>query len=347
MTRRLWSKFNDPGQTTTMTHGADALKTDAPALDSAKFRDPRVTADGQRRAAVDFRRMETLWFNTGTLCNLACDHCYIESSPTNDRLVYLTAAEVAGYLDEAAGLGWQVPEIGITGGEPFMNPDIMAILEDALGRGHRVLVLTNAMKPMHHHRQALLDLRARFGVHLAIRVSVDHYSETLHELERGGGSWAPMVEGLAWLSAGGFNLSVAGRTCWQESVSQLRAGYRRLFATRGIQLDVDDQARLHLLPEMDADVDVPEITTECWNIVGADPAAMMCATSRMVVKRKGAAAAAVTPCTLLPYDEEFEMGESLGGALDAVALNHPHCARFCVLGGGSCTAPQMEDPAGQ
>jgi hypothetical protein len=87
---------------------------------------------------------------------------------------------------------------------------------------------------------------------------------------------------------------------------------------------------------------VAEITTACWGIVGVDPADMMCATSRMVVKRKGADRPVVTPCTLLPYDEAFEMGETLAGATAGVALNHPHCARFCVLGGGSCTAPKAD-----
>ena len=69
-------------------------------LNPAKFRDCRTTADGARRASVALRRLETLWFNTGTLCNLTCSTCYIESSPRNDRLVYLTAAEVREYLDE-------------------------------------------------------------------------------------------------------------------------------------------------------------------------------------------------------------------------------------------------------
>ena len=71
-------------------------------LDPAKFRDPLVTAKGERRAAVAFAGLETLWFNTGTLCNITCARCYIESSPRNDRLAYLTAAEVATYLDEIA-----------------------------------------------------------------------------------------------------------------------------------------------------------------------------------------------------------------------------------------------------
>ena len=65
---------------------------------------------------------------------------------------------------------------------------------------------------------------------------------------------------------------------------------------------------------------------------------MMCAHSRMVVKRKGAARPMLVPCTLLPYDTRFDMGESLARATDTVTLNHPHCASFCVLGGGACSA---------
>ena len=71
-------------------------------LSPEKFRDPALTARGEPRAQVALRALETLWFNTGTLCNLTCQHCYIESSPRNDRLAYLTRAEVRAYLDEIA-----------------------------------------------------------------------------------------------------------------------------------------------------------------------------------------------------------------------------------------------------
>ena len=77
-------------------------RTDQARLDAAKFRDPLVTAKGERRAVAPMTGLTTLWFNTGTLCNLACATCYIESSPRNDALVYLSAAEAAAYLDEAA-----------------------------------------------------------------------------------------------------------------------------------------------------------------------------------------------------------------------------------------------------
>src|SRR5258707_1242754 len=89
--------------------------------DPRKFRDPFVPAAGERRAQVALRALDTLWFNTGTLCNLTCHHCYIESSPKNDRLVYLTAEEVAAYLDEIQRLHLRTGLIGLTGGEPVIN----------------------------------------------------------------------------------------------------------------------------------------------------------------------------------------------------------------------------------
>jgi uncharacterized Fe-S cluster-containing radical SAM superfamily protein len=306
-------------------------------LDPAKFRNPDWTAKGERRAAVSLKGIRTLWFNTGTLCNLACTNCYIESSPSNDRLSYLTLAEVRRFLDELDA-DWRAEEIGFTGGEPFMNPELPAMLEEALRRGYRALVLTNAMRPMLKMKGPLLDLKLRYGARLAFRVSIDHYSRELHELERGKHAWSRMLEGFRWLVAEGFNVAVAGRTFWKESAERLRAGYGRLFAEEGAAIDPHDESRLVLFPEMDSDADVPEITTACWDILNVSPDAMMCASSRMVVRRKGEAAAKVLPCTLLPYDAQFEMGATLAEAAGEVKLNHPHCAKFCALGGGSCSA---------
>lgn len=303
----------------------------------AKFADPEVTATGERRARVPYVALRTLWINTGTLCNLACANCYIESSPRNDALVYMSSAEVARYLDEFDRLGTG-HEIGFTGGEPFMNPEFPRMLEDALTRGYRVLVLTNAMKPMLHRREDLAALRRRHGDRLVIRVSVDHHTRSLHEEERGPGSWEPMIEGLSWLASEKFALDAAGRTRWGEDEAGLRSGYARLFAKLGVPIDAHDPAALVLFPEMDEGIEVPEITTACWGKLGLDPREVMCASSRMVVKRKGHARPGVVACTLIPYDEEFELGETLTETLRPVALNHPHCATFCVLGGGSCSA---------
>jgi uncharacterized Fe-S cluster-containing radical SAM superfamily protein len=317
---------------------ADTAAVETRARDPRKFRDPLVTARGERRARVALVALRTLWFNTGTLCNLTCRNCYIESSPANDRLVYLTAGEVRTYLDEIARDALPTEEIGFTGGEPFMNPELCAMIDESLARGFRVLVLTNAMKPMMKVKDALLAVKARHGAaRLTIRVSIDHYTKDMHELERGPRSWTPMLDGLHWLVANGFAVHVAARSFTGQSEADIRKGFARLFAERGIPVDADDPLRLVVFPEMDESVDVPEITTACWGLLKKSPDAMMCAASRMVVKRKGAQRPAVLACTLLPYDPQFELGETLADAAGSVPLNHPHCAKFCVLGGGSCS----------
>jgi uncharacterized Fe-S cluster-containing radical SAM superfamily protein len=309
-------------------------------LAPAKFKDPDITAKGERRASVALTRLETLWFNTGTLCNIACANCYIESSPANDRLTYLSAVEMTAYLDEAEALNQRPPTVAFTGGEPFMNPDMAAMAEIALARGYDVLILTNAMKPMMRPRvqAALIDLNRRFDTHLTLRVSLDHWRADLHDQERGPDSFAETLAGMRWLNANGVRLAVAGRLLWGDSDADMRVGYAQLFAREAIALDVHDRAALVIFPEMDARVDVPEITVDCWRILNKSPGDMMCATSRMIVKRKGAASPVVLACTLLPYDKQFELGRRLADALAPVKLNHPHCAKFCVLGGGSCKA---------
>ena len=308
-----------------------------------KFSHPDITAKGETRASVSFRRLETLWINTGTLCNIECANCYIHSSPTDDRLVYFTAADAARLFVEAAAIaaesGQSLPEIGFTGGEPFMNPNMLAMTEDALVRGHEVLILTNAMQPMMRPKvkQGLISLRERFGEALKLRVSIDHHTEALHDAERGKGSFAKAIEGLRWLAANGFSLAIAGRTIFGETEVDERAGYAAFLAREGIALDADDPSALLLFPEMDERAEVPEITTACWDILHKNPADMMCATGRMAVKRKGAAAPVLVACTLLPDDPRFEMGQTIRESLSPVKLNHPHCAKFCVLGGASCS----------
>ncbi len=316
---------------------AEALAAAAARLDPRKFQDPLITITGERRAQVALKSLDMLWFNTGTLCNLTCRHCYIESSPRNDRLVYLSAAEVNEYLDEIKDLALGTRLIGFTGGEPMMNPALPAMLESCLARGFRALVLTNAMKPMHKMKPALLALRERYGARLQIRVSLDHYGREVHEEERGRRSWRPTIDGLSWLAASGFAVSVASRLLSGETEAKIRRGFAGLFAELGLAIDADDPQALTVFPEMDAEADVPEITEACWGLLGKSPEDVMCANSRMVVRFKGTARPSVIACTLLPYDPRFDLGPTLAAALGPVALNHPHCAKFCVLGGGACS----------
>lgn len=314
-------------------------RTDTCEANANKFRDPERTATGAPRAKVALSDPRTLWFNTGTLCNIECRNCYIVSSPTNDRLVYLTADEVEDYLEQIAARRWPVTEIGFTGGEPFMNPQMVEMARRALARGFEVLILTNAMRPMMRRsvREGLQSLARDYGRKLTLRISLDHFREELHDEERGPGTWRVTLEGMDWLRDAGIRMTVAGRTVWGDSEAESRAGYAALFTARGYAIDAFDPAACVLFPEMDESVEVPEISEACWGILGVAPEQIMCSSSRMVLKRRGAARPAVVACTLLAYDPQFELGETLAEAERPVALNHPHCAKFCVLGGASCS----------
>jgi hypothetical protein len=281
-----------------------------------------------------------LWFNTGTLCNITCLNCYIESSPDNDRLIYMTEPEVVSYLNQITVRKWPVTEIGFTGGEPFMNPYITSMLRTALERGFEVLVLTNAMQPMMRKRvqDGLLALQSEFGDKLTLRISLDHFSKDMHDSERGAGSYEITLKGMRWLRDNGIKMALAGRSMFGDSEADSRAGYAALFKTESFDIEAKNPAMTVLFPEMDETVEVPEISTECWGILNKSPNDVMCASSRMVVKRKGADKPVVLACTLLPYSPEFEMGETLAEAEADVKLNHRHCAKFCVLGGASCSA---------
>ncbi len=305
-----------------------------------KFQDPDWTAKGEERASVPLMKPTTLWFNTGTLCNIECKRCYIESSPTNDQLVYLTHAETSDYLAQIKERAWPITEIGFTGGEPFMNPEMISMARSALEGGYQVLILTNAMQPMMRPRvqAGLLELSKLFGDRLTLRISLDHYDERHHDEERGSGSYASTLKGMRWLRDNGFNMAIAGRTIWSDDDNASRRGYQDLFDREGFAIDAQNPMQTVLFPEMDETADVPEITSACWGILQKSPRDVMCATSRMVVKRKGAEKPAILACTLLPYDPQFELGSSLQDAEKPVKLNHPHCAKFCVLGGASCSA---------
>ncbi|MDD9921017.1 MAG: radical SAM protein, partial [Boseongicola sp.] len=205
---------------------------------------------------------------------------------------------------------------------------------------YEVLILTNAMRPMMRKslQIGLVELASDFGNKLTLRISVDHWSAEHHDTERGDGSFEKTLDGMRWLRDNGIKMAVAGRTIWGEAESDARLGYADLYASNNFDIDAQNPGMTVLFPEMDEPVDVPEITTACWGILNKSPDEVMCSSSRMVIKRKGAERPAVLACTLLPYDAEFELGETLEEAERPVHLNHPHCAKFCVLGGASCSA---------
>lgn len=299
-----------------------------------KFNNKYVTNNGSKRAFVDFTSLETLWFNTGTLCNLSCKGCYIESSPFNDRLLYLNIQDVKNYLKEMKECKITCKKIGITGGEPFMNKDIIEIIYTCLKEDYEVLVLTNAMQPM---QNKLKDLEALSKYpKLTFRISLDHYNKYEHELIRGKKTWDRTLVGIKWLNNNNFNINVASRIL-NENEKILRVGFAKLFKNNNFNIDAYNKNDLVLFPDMDQNNSTPEITTECWNILNVNPKNLMCSNSRMIVKRKEDKRTCIVACTLIAYQNDFSYGNKLKKAFKRTYLNHPNCSKFCVLGGATCS----------
>ena len=302
-----------------------------------KFQNPKITLEGKTRASVSLKALETLWFNTGTLCNLTCSNCYIESSPKNDRLVWPSKEDILPYLDEIEKYNLKTELIAFTGGEPFLNPHFISILTTVLQRGFKTLTLTNAYRILEAKKKKLIDLQKHFTDGIGLRISLDHYTKEIHEKERGENTFFPTLKNIKWLSDQGFNFSIAGRRFTDEPEKEIVQGYQNLFTSQGIKVNINTPETFVLFPEMDEKADIPEITVDCFDILDKKPDELMCSNSRMIVKRKGMDKTTVLPCTLLPYDSQFDLGHTLREAEDTVYLNHPHCAKFCVLGGASCT----------
>jgi sulfatase maturation enzyme AslB (radical SAM superfamily) len=303
-----------------------------------KFNDPYTTAKGEVRASVELKSLKILWFNTGSLCNLACENCYIESSPRNNRLSFINEKEVANFLTEIKEQSHPVELIGFTGGEPFANPYMISILRKTLEEGFEVLVLTNAYKAIKKYYESLLSLRDDFGDKLKIRISLDHYSQEMHEAERGKGTFQETLETIKFLVKNNIHTSIAGRSLKKEPSDLALQGYQDLLTSKAINLKLYLGENIVIFPEMDQNKDVPEITVGCWDILNINPSDQMCSSERMIIKKKGNTDLTVMPCTLLAYDEQFELGTTLKNSVKKVQLNHRFCAEFCVLGGASCSA---------
>ena len=303
-------------------------------MKAKKFSDPYKTSGGLERAYVDFKEFKVLWFNTGSLCNLECANCYIESSPKNDRLSYLNAEDIRPFLEE---LCTPIETIGITGGEPFLNPSIIPILRMCLEKCP-VLVLTNGHRAIKRWIRELDKLNTEFSSRLHLRISLDHFTREIHEGERGKNTFDSTLETIKLLHDKGYALSIAARLK-DESYEYLIGKFQSLFSERDIGLVINEDNFI-AFPEMITGEDVPEVSTRCWDKLGVSPNKMMCASQRMVVKKKNKAEAQVQACTLLGYSEEFNMGDTLEMSRKRVYLNHEFCAKFCVLSGASCCPQQ-------
>ncbi len=175
---------------------------------------------------VALRSLDTLWFQVGgTLCNLACTHCFISCSPTNHTHEMMRLEQVRRYLREAVELG--VKEFYFTGGEPFLNPEMEAILAATLEIGP-ASVLTNGLLLDAARCTRLAALAAASPYSLDLRVSLDGYDAASNDAVRGAGTFERVLAGLRHLAAAGLNPVVTvTEVCAEAAVD---SGKQRFFA---------------------------------------------------------------------------------------------------------------------
>ncbi len=289
------------------------------------------SSTGSKRVpVVELRSLDTLWFQVaGTVCNLACTHCFVSSSPTNHTHENLTLAEIAPFLEEGARLG--VKEYYFTGGEPFLNPEMEAILEATLGYGPAT-VLTNGLLLDPVRCERLAGLAAESDYSLDFRVSMDGYDAESNDPIRGEGTFERILAGIRNLCAAGINPVITVTEVHCENAS--REGRERFFRLVG-ELGID-KPRLKILPVFRMGAEAERSGAyESWQKLRAGEAPaegwlhLQCSACRMVTDQ------GVWVCPILVNEPEGKMGTTLADTLGGFPLEHPACWT-CHAHGVSC-----------
>lgn len=250
-------------------HGIVAV---IPAHDATRW---VIRRDPLPGAVEDERPLGTrVWLYTNFDCNLQCDYCCVRSAPTAPRRE-LGLDRVRRIAGEAAALG--VREFFITGGEPFLLPDIADIV-NACAEVAPTVVLTNGML-FRGPRGALLSSMPTARV--AFQISLDSATPELHDRHRGPGTWRRAVEGIELARAAGFRVRFAATVGTDDEEAAFLAFLdvrhappedrviRRIalrgFATKGVAVGRDD-----LVPELTITAD-----GVYWHPVGADDADLL------------------------------------------------------------------------
>ncbi len=193
---------------------------------------------------VPLSHLDDLWFQVaGTLCNLACRHCFISCSPHNRSFGFLRLEDVRRALDESVALG--VKEYYFTGGEPFLNPDMTAILEWTLRYGPAT-VLTNGTVFKEDWLRRLRQAEDASPYSLEFRVSIDGFTAADNDPIRGEGTFDRALHGVRQLLAHGFlPILTVARTRDDQDDAELHDGFVRLLRSVGC-----DRPRVKVLPTL-------------------------------------------------------------------------------------------------
>jgi molybdenum cofactor biosynthesis enzyme MoaA len=282
---------------------------------------------------VELRQLDELWFQiTGTRCNLRCTHCFISCAPDNTTFGYLDAATVRRYLEESARHG--VKEYYFTGGEPFLHPEMIDILESTLAFGPAT-VLTNGTIMTEPMVRRLAAIRDASIYSLELRISIDHFDEAKNDAIRGEGSYRKAMNGAQRLAEAGFLPIVTAMRTWEidEDLAVIDQ-MSRVLREAGLA-----RPRIKFLPALKIGAEVEraggygrtEFVTEAM-MDGFPQEQLICSHSRIVTDR------GVHVCPILIEANDSILGSTLEEASRGFTLRHQACST-CYLFGSICTNP--------
>ncbi len=280
--------------------------------------------------AAPLHSLDSLWFQVGgTICNLWCTHCFISCSPENHKFGFMSREAVGKYLSESTALG--VKEYYFTGGEPFMNRDMLAILEDTLEVGPAT-VLTNGILILERVARRLREIAAQSRFSLELRVSIDGFTAEENDKIRGAGSFDKAIKGVSNLVAHGFLPIITVAQTWPDSESErVLAGFVTLMHSIGYT-----RPRVKIIPPLrigrekvrSHGYDQFEFVTKEM-MENYDDALLQCTHSRMATDK------GVYVCPILIDYPEAKVGDTLADSFSPYPLRHQACYT-CYISGAIC-----------
>jgi molybdenum cofactor biosynthesis enzyme MoaA len=283
--------------------------------------------------SVPLTHLDDLWFQVGgTRCNLACTHCFISCSPHNRSFGFLDLATVRRYLAQSVRHG--VKEYYFTGGEPFLNPDLVAILELTLRYGPAT-VLTNGTILQEAWLERLVRAEAASPYSLEFRVSIDGFTAEDNDPVRGAGSFERSLRGVRQLVAHGFLPIITVTHLRDDADDQaLFDGFVRLLRSCGY-----DRPRVKILPTLRIGAEAerrrsyhPDERVTPEMMEGFDAGQLLCNHSRIVTDR------GVAVCPILIEAPDAHLAGTLSEAGVAYPLRH-HACYTCYQYGTLCANP--------
>jgi MoaA/NifB/PqqE/SkfB family radical SAM enzyme len=269
-----------------------------------------------------FYYLETLWFQvSGTLCNLECGHCLVSANPTNKTHLMMTLEEVKTHLAEAERIG--VREFYFTGGEPFMNRDMVAILEETLKVGP-ANVLTNGTFIEGRLAARLKELADASPYALELRISLDGTSKESNDPIRGEGSFERILRGIRCLAEVGLNPVITITEAAPELEKQGKNGREKFFdLIRSLGLSQPRMKILslfHIGEEVDRSCGYKANETMKGLHLNQDDFLKLQCTSSRIVTHEG-----MWVCPILVNDPSARMGDTITDALKPFTLDRAAC----------------------